>query len=342
VDNLIGTTASVTHAFAEETLTLGLEDRALLELAQTLRNRGYRFVTISPSSHERVNRRTGNELARDLVDIFGWSRPFRADLLPTALFNQMRAAAVLTPAGDHWRSTVRFSTLPGVKGDELLVHSAYPTIETDAVFFGPDTYRFNNAIHNFLGDERRSIRRALDLGCGSGAGAIAIARARPDAMVIASDINAGALRLARVNAMLARAAGVAVQHSDLFNDIDGDFDLVVANPPFLLDPERRSYRHGGGNWGEGLSLAMLQATLPRLLPGGTMLLYTGVAIVDGVDPLLVQLREILPPLHVQWSYCEVDPDIFGEELDAGVYVDADRIAAVVLTATSMGPVLAAQ
>jgi SAM-dependent methyltransferase len=339
MDNLIAAAVPQALTLAEGLLSLQLEDRALLQLAKVLQELDYRFITVSPASHQRVNQRISNHWARNIVDVFGWSRPFREDLLPPTMLSLMRAAAVLEPVNDGWRSRVRFSTLPGVKCDELLVHSAYPTNATDAVFFGPDTYRFNNAIHHFLGNEPRSIRRALDLGCGSGAGAISIARERPDATVIASDINEAALRLARVNAVLAGAAGIAVQQSDLLDAITGDFDLIVANPPFLLDPEQRSYRHGGGERGEGLSLKMVQAALPRLLAGGTLLMYTGVAIVDGVDPLLARLAEILPALNVQWHYREIDPDIFGEELDAGVYVDADRIAAVVLTATSMGPTL---
>jgi hypothetical protein len=38
-----------------------------------------------------------------------------------------------------------------------------------------------------------------------------------------------------------------------------------------------------------------------------------------------------------WSYGEIDPDVFGEELDSGVYAEADRIAAVVVTATHEQP-----
>lgn len=336
MNNFIGVTAS-----PRDVNGLTIEDRALLQLAHWLRLHNYRFVTSSPASHARVNRRAGNEWARDYVDVFGWSRPFRIDLFPESVISLMRAAAILKPSNDGWQSAVRFSTLPTSSGDLLLAHSAYPTLDADAVFFGPDTYRFNNAIQQFLGNEPRSIRRALDLGCGSGAGALAIARARPDADVIASDINDAALRLTRVNAALANTTGVSALHSDMFTAIEGHFDLIVANPPFLLDPERRRYRHGGGEKGEGLSLAMAEASLARLRPGGTLLLYTGVAMVDGGDPLLEALQARFASLHLQWNYREVDPDIFGEELDGGVYVDADRIAAVVLTATAMGPVLVA-
>src|SRR5690606_2074850 len=149
---------------------LGLEDRALLELGQALQDCGYRFTTISPASHERVMQRPGQRFARDLRDVFGWSRPFRDDLLPTAMLSLLRSAAALKPVASGWCSTVRFSTLRCGNRDELFVHSAYPTQATDAVFFGPDTYRFVRAIRGALA-EHAPVQRALDLGCGAGAGA---------------------------------------------------------------------------------------------------------------------------------------------------------------------------
>jgi methylase of polypeptide subunit release factors len=65
---------------------------------------------------------------------------------------------------------------------------------------------------------------------------------------VLSDINESALQLARVNA---KAAGVdaTIAYSDLFDQLDGEFDLIVANPPYLNDPLERTYRHGGGALG---------------------------------------------------------------------------------------------
>jgi methylase of polypeptide subunit release factors len=127
------------------------------------------------------------------------------------------------------------------------------------------------------------------------------------------------------------------RHSDLLSAAEGAFDLVVANPPYLLDPARRAYRHGGGRLGEGLSLAMLDAAVGRLAPGGTLLLYTGVAVVNGHDPFHAEAeRRLAAHPRVAWAYREVDPDVFGEELDTGAYAEADRIAAVVLTVTREG------
>ena len=144
------------------------QDRALLHLGQALRDRGYHFITPTPLTHERVNQRPENALADDLHGVFGWSRPFQHELLPGPLFSLMDQAQVLEACGSRWRSKVRLSSLDG----QLFLHSAFPTSASDAVFFGPDTYRFANAIRCHLNQHTGMIRRAVDIGCGSGAGAI--------------------------------------------------------------------------------------------------------------------------------------------------------------------------
>ena len=310
-------------------------DDALLRLAAAIRATGYRFTTVTPATHARVNARPGNAWARGLEDVFGWSRPFRHAVLPPALFDLMRQAGVAVPHREGgWRSAVRLSTL----GGELFLHSAFPTAEPDAVFFGPDTYRFAAAVEGHL--ERRSspVRRAVDIGCGAGPGAILVAKARPAAEVLMGDINEAALRFARVNAALAGAGNARALRSDLLAGVpDGPLDLVIANPPYLVDPAERAYRHGGGPLGAGLSLAILDAALGRLAPGGTLLLYTGAAVVNGHDPFRAAAEERLAAdPGAGWTYREMDPDVFGEELDTAAYAEADRIAAVVLTVIRKG------
>ncbi|GAC1336546.1 MAG: class I SAM-dependent methyltransferase [Beijerinckiaceae bacterium] len=305
------------------------EDRALLRLAEALRDAGYTFTTVTPATHARVNARAENRAARSLVDVFGWSRPFSGDIVPAPILAIMREAGVLADEGGAWRSRVRLSSLAG----ELFVHSAFPTIAADAVFFGPDTYRFARAIIAALQARRAPIRRAVDIGCGAGPGAILVAKAAPAAEVIMADINASALRLARINAALGGTQNAITRHSDILSDVDGTFDFIVSNPPYLNDTMARAYRHGGGAFGADLSLKILGATLERLAPGGTLLLYTGTAIVNGCDLFQAQALPRLGSPMLTWSYEEVDPDVFGEELESDAYRAADRIAAVVLSVT---------
>lgn len=302
-------------------------DAALIELGWALLAAGYCFTTPTPATHALVNARPANAWAHTLADVFGWSRPFRDGVVPPALVALMDAAGVLAPAGLGHRALVRFSTLDGL----LLAHSAYPTTGADAVFFGPDTYRFCAAIEAL---PAQGVKRAVDIGTGAGPGALVLARRYPAADVRAVDINPAALRLAGVNAAVNDLA-ITTLHSDLLRDAPGPFDLIVSNPPYLVDPGARAYRHGGGPLGAELSLAILGAAWDALAPGGTLLLYTGSAIVDGCDRFYDAARARLPAEAIT-GYREIDPDVFGEELATGAYVMADRIAAVALTVQKNG------
>jgi hypothetical protein len=70
--------------------------------------------------------------------------------------------------------------------------------------------------------------------------------------------------------------------------------------------------------------------MQRLNPGGRLLLYTGAAMVDGQDPLLEALKPVLRAAGWQYTYRELDPDVFGEELDTPAYARAERVAVVAL------------
>ncbi|MFD1367321.1 class I SAM-dependent methyltransferase [Actinoplanes sichuanensis] len=301
----------------------------LHRLGRALRESGYEFTTVTPATHARVNRRPDNTEARDLRGVFGWSRPFRPETVPGEILDMLRAADAVESHGSLWRSKIRFSSY----GGELFVHSAFPTDAADAVFFGPDTYRMADAAVAHVGSRSEPPARVADVGCGSGAGAVAVARSAPHAQVVAVDINPAALRFTEVNARLAGTANVSPQYSDLLDAVDGDFDLIIANPPFMIDPAGRTYRDGGGPDGNDLPLSLIDTAAKRLTPGGALVLFAGTGIVDGRDPLRAAAAERLHGTGLTWTYREVDPDVYGEELDGPAYAHADRIAVVLLTAT---------
>ena len=304
----------------------------LSALLSFLQRADYSFITPTPATHARNNGRAGNEQARSLVDAFGWSRPFPGDLLPRPLFDQLRDGAVIFESDAGWKSSVRVSTL----GGDIFLHSAFPTVASDAVFFGPDTYRFARAIRQGLAARPRHLRRVLDLGCGSGAGGVVLARNASCGEVVLTDINGAALQMARLNAHAAGLHNVTTVRSDLFADVDGEFDMIVANPPYLNDPLQRTYRHGGGELGSALSIRIAGQAKDRLAAGGTLLLYTGSPIVGGIDRLQQALAEDFSACGLRWSYEEIDPDVFGEELETPAYSHVERIAAVLFTARKPG------
>ncbi|MBV8850873.1 MAG: class I SAM-dependent methyltransferase [Methylobacteriaceae bacterium] len=305
------------------------DDALLVRLGVALRTKGYGFTTPIPATHARVNGRPGNAKAKDLRDVFGWSRPFARDVVSADILALMQDAGILLGENGMFRSALRVSSLEG----ELFFHSAFPTMQADAVFFGPDTYRFARAIKAGLRDRTAPIANAVDIGCGAGPGGILIAKHAPEARVLMTDINDAAVRLARVNAALAGTTNATSLHSDILNEVEGGFDLIVSNPPYLNDPLQRAYRHGGGEFGATLSLRILESALPRLTPRGTLILYTGSAIVDGRDLFRNAALSRLAAGDFAWTYEEADPDVFGEELETEAYRAADRIAAVVLNVT---------
>ena len=293
-----------------------------------LKKQDYEFITISPSSHEKVNSRIENVYAKNLKEIFGWNRTFTLDILEDFMVDFVHSNEIALKVENGWKSQYRVSSL----NQQLFVHSAYPTINENAVFFGPDSYRFANAIQHYLLLNQNPISRAVDIGTGSGVGAVLIASTHPITEVVAVDINDEALFLARINIEAAEINNINLVHSDLLNNVEGNFDLIIANPPFLNDPGERTYRHGGGELGSGLSLDIVDTAISRLNPNGVLLLYTGVAIANGYDAFLHAVTIKLKRSGFNFEYTEIDPDIFGEELLNKGYRHIDRIAAIVLIA----------
>ncbi|WP_375401838.1 methyltransferase [uncultured Sphingomonas sp.] len=299
---------------------------ALLALLRHLGMRGYRFVTTTPASHARVLARADGRRAQGLRDALGWSLPFAPDTVGAEPFGLLIAAGAVEPAADGlFQATVRVSAVR----DTLFLHSAYPANARDAVFLGPDSYRFAELIVAEMGRPPPGAR-ILDYGAGAGVGGITAARAAPSgARLTLADTNPAALRLAGINAEF---AGVEFETVEACSpaELTGPFDLVVTHPPFMIDEGGRLYRDGGALFGAGFALDWVLAGVELLAPGGRLVLHTGVSIVDGEDPLLRELHARLDTARFAWGYRELDPDIFGEELATPAYDRVDRIAATAL------------
>lgn len=294
-------------------------DGALVELLRRLQALDYDFVTVTPATHARIVARPDKWQARTLRDIFGWSLPFARAALPAGLFALLQRADALEENEAGYKSRLRVSRI----GAHLFLHSAYPTDDSQAVFLGPDTYRFVSFLAAALAG-RGPVTRLVDMGAGSGAGAICAAASLPGARLILVDANPEALRLARINA---EAAGVAVETVEgaSLDAVEGKFDLLIANPPYIVDTGGPIYRDGGGMNGAALALEWTLAAARRR---SDVLLYTGAAIVAGEDALRAALERALPALGCALRYEEIDPDLFGDELDKPAYRNVERIAAI--------------
>lgn len=307
------------------------QHHVLIQLLSYLKAQHYCFVTITPLSHQRIlSRQLLQPLHRpSLRDIFGWNLPFQQDALPLDMFEMLKNARLIHAMEEYWVSNVRVASLE----NELFIHSAFPTMEQEAVFFGPDTYRFIYHLKKYLQAEQPALQRCVELCCGASPAAIALARWFPQITEsVAVDINPKALFCSQINAEAAGLPQVYTVNSNLLNDLHGDFDLIVANPPYLMDSEQRQYRHGGNMLdGAGLAFSILEQGIKRLNPNGLLFLYTGIAISDQGNRFLQTLENwiALYPF-ISWEYEEIDPDVFGEELDQPAYQHIERVAVVIV------------
>jgi methylase of polypeptide subunit release factors len=309
--------------------SLEVSDQALLHLICLLQQTGYHFVAPTPATHARVLARRDSN-ARDVRDVFGWSLPFAPHLLPKEMIDCLRAGGMLADEASLHRSCVRVSTLHS----DLYLHSAYPTQSDDSVFFGPDSYRFADLLHSELQRCPPPPKADIaDVGSGAGVGAIVAAQCCPGANVLATDVNPKALRLARINAA---AAGVSIRTLETsgLDAVAGGLDIVMLNPPYIIDDAGRAYRDGGGMHGDEMSLELSCQAMDRLKPKGRVILYTGSAIVSGEDRLAAALRREADKRGYTLRYREIDPDVFGEELSKPQYREVERIAVVAAILTA--------
>jgi release factor glutamine methyltransferase len=148
--------------------------------------------------------------------------------------------------------------------------------------------------------------RILDVGTGTGAVALALASEHPGARVTAIDVSAEALALAGENAAR-HGIPVELVLADVRDPLEGPFDLVVSNPPYVeedtlpgLEPEVRDWEPRGALVGPGIPEAVATRAAELLVPGGWLAVELGldqhVAYADHLRGLGFAAITITPDL----------------------------------------------
>jgi release factor glutamine methyltransferase len=128
--------------------------------------------------------------------------------------------------------------------------------------------------------------RILDVGTGSGVIAISLATKFPEAKVLAVDVSDDALALAQENAVTLNLKDrVQFLKSRLLENVEGAFDLIVANLPYISTQDRhtlsREVLHDpedalfAGAQGDELVRELIDQAPTRLRPGGLLSLEIG-------------------------------------------------------------------
>ena len=164
-----------------------------------------------------------------------------------------------------------------VPHDELLIASDHAGSADEHADHVPGVHRPSVALAHLT--VRGEKERALDLCTGNGIQAILLA-AHAD-HVIATDVNTRALAYATFNTALNNAANVEVRAGSFFEPVEGEqFDLVVANPPYVVSPESAYLFRDGGLRGDAVSELVVRGAPGALAPGA----FASVLIAWALEP----------------------------------------------------------
>lgn len=147
----------------------------------------------------------------------------------------------------------------------------------------------------------------LDLGTGSGCILLTLLAERPGATGLGTDRSAAALDVARENAARLSVSTARFERADWFEGIDGRFDLIVSNPPYIaasemgaLAPELAHEPRGAlTDEGDGLSAyrAIAAGAADRLAPDGRLLVEIGPTQGAAVSEILSAAGLDIQGLH---------------------------------------------
>jgi release factor glutamine methyltransferase len=150
----------------------------------------------------------------------------------------------------------------------------------------------------------------VDAGTGSGCIALALAKELPDAEIHATDISVDALEIARANAarhQLERR--IYFHHADLLDGLEGEFDLVVSNPPYVGESEEDTVQLEVRKF-EPRAAVFAGPTgtevIARLIPSAQAILRPGGWLVMEISGTIAgQVQELLRG----WQNVQIKPDL---------------------------------
>ncbi|HPZ08503.1 MAG TPA: methyltransferase [Candidatus Eremiobacteraeota bacterium] len=158
------------------------------------------------------------------------------------------------------------------------------------VYIGIDSVCLANNLIRFLGN--RYYERALDICSGSGIQSLVLSEFSGE--VTGVDINPVAIDFAANNAFLNKRNNVKFLLSDLYNNLEGKYDIIVSNPPYGFFPDNlKHWLPGyGGELGIEIPLKIIEGLDSYLSPRGRGFMCLSSPIVDGRDLILEKLEEM--------------------------------------------------
>jgi release factor glutamine methyltransferase len=166
----------------------------------------------------------------------------------------------------------------------------------------PETELLVDTAISYIGYHPVSL--AADIGTGSGCIAITLALKIPEIKVLATDISAGALEVARMNSLSHGVAErIVLLQGDMLSPLTGPVDLILSNMPYIKKNELREIASAryepelaldGGESGLDKVFALCREVQSKLRPGGGLILEVGMGQAPAVKEFLNGLFPLSP------------------------------------------------
>ena len=304
----------------------------------THRRRRLMEPTAIPGLYRRLQR-IRHPLIEELLGFFGLGEAQHQNEV-TRLLNQLDQAPTygqlielgIVRQNPDGRVECRLRFIP--HGHLILVSDRHDRSISDFTYVGRDSLKLADLLSQSLNG--RAFRSGLDICCGCGIQALTIARSAQT--VIGVDINPRSVVFSEQNASLnGYQDQLRFIQGDLTEPLEGPFDVVVANPPFVFMPTEMAVtnRDGfGGDWGLEFVRRII-ADLDRLLaPDGEAYLLSASPVVEG-QSLLEQLidhelQSTKLGAHLHALHYRLDPQLglyqrqHGMRYEIGYYVRISR------------------
>jgi hypothetical protein len=241
-----------------------------------------------------------------------------ADRALPGLVDRLASAGLLVASAGEVRAVLDCRPYADEGRDWWVVSDLTPGLDGQPVRVGPDHVLGVTPASTSLAQltTRRPVARALDLGTGCGVQSLHLSTHTDH--VVATDVNARALAITAFNAAL-NEVDVDVRAGSLWEPVSGElFDLIAANPPFVISPGRdresgRLLYRDSGLPGDQVVETVVRGAASRLADGGWCHVVANWAIQEGrswddrvgawlspdCDALVVQREVIDPPTYVE-------------------------------------------
>ena len=247
----------------------------------------YRLFTMSafPALHRLILEKRDPELSYLFRVMFlnEWTtRPELRQHFPDSLIERLVETRALVQENECYQFTLSFVPFK----QRILARDAFHVYQHDGlhsfkgrVWLGSDSILLAHFLHGFLSGRR--FQRVLEIGVGTGI-QILIAAQYAD-WAVGVDINERALAFARINAEINRVGNVELCPSNLFEKVQGKFDLILANPWYC------DLQSGGLEEIPGI----LDGVDTHLPENGMLIMLINSYVKAGRETVLERLKEFL-------------------------------------------------